>query len=193
MKIKEKIILTAVAIVMIILVSYNVYMVEEAKIEAARQAEEDASGEREMLEEIKSAEAREIAEFDRDYRALKDEFAVVVDELSKKLNLQISNIDELKEITQQRMDASKELKEDLNQMCVPAPLEDYYKFEMKFLESDIETVAQVLLYYNSGCYSTFDKGEIDRAFRDRSYWLRKAKAEKERVYGQYNLEYLLKS
>jgi len=193
MKIKEKIILTAVAMVMIILVGYNVYSVEGAKIEAARQAEEDARGEREMLEEIRSAEAREIAEFDRDYSALKDEFAVVVDELLDKLNSQISNTSELKEITQQRMDASKELKENLSQMYIPVPLEDYYEFEMKFLESDVEAVGQVLLYYKSGNYSTFDNREIDRAYRARSYWIRKAKAEKERVYGQYDLEYLLES
>jgi DNA repair exonuclease SbcCD ATPase subunit len=193
MKIKEKIVLTAVITVIIILVSCNVYLVEEAKIEAARQAEEDAKKEIEMLEEIRSAEAREIAEFDRDYKALKDEFTVVVDELSEKLNSQISNINELKEITQQRMDTSKKLKEDLSRMYIPAPLKDYYKYDMKFLESDIVTAAQVLLYYKSDTYSTFDDAEIDGAYRERSYWLREAEAEKERVYGQYKLEYLLES
>jgi len=193
MKIKEKIILTAVAMVMIILVGYNVYSVEGAKIEAARQAEEDARGEREMLEEIRSAEAREIAEFDRDYSALKDEFAVVVDELLDKLNSQISNTSELKEITQQRMDISKRLKEDLNLMYIPAPLKDYYKYEMKFLESDIEAAGQVLLYYKSDTYSTFDDQEIDVAYWESSYWLREAEAEMERVYSQYELEYLLES
>ncbi len=193
MKIKEKIILTAVITVIIILVSCNVYLVEEAKIEAARLAEEDARREKEMLEEIRSAEAREIAEFDQDYRALKDEFTAEVGELSEKLDLQISNTSELKEITQQRINASKGLKEDLSQMYIPAPLEDYYEFEMKFLESDIEAVGQVLLYYKSGRYSTFDKGEIDRAYQERSYWLREAEEEKERVYGQYDLEYLLES
>jgi hypothetical protein len=193
MKIKEKIILTAVLTVMIILVSCNVYLVQNDKKEAARQAEEGARKEIEMLEEIRSAEAREIAEFDRDYRTLKDEFAAEVDELSEKLNLQISNIGELKEITQQRMDISKRLKEDLSLMYIPAPLKDYYKYEMKFLESDIEAAGQVLLYYKSDTYSTFDDGEIDRAYRKRSYWLREAEAEKERVYGQYNLEYLFES
>ena len=192
MKIKEKIILIAVA-AMIILVGYNIYLVENQKIEATRQAEEDVRKEIEMLEEIKSAEAREIAEFDRDYGMLKDEFTGEVDELSEKLKSQISNIDELKEITAQRMDASKLLKEDLSRMGIPAPLKDYYEFEMKFLESDIEAAAQVLLYYSSGSYSTFDDGEIDRAYCERSYWLREAEDEKERVYGQYDLENLLDS
>jgi len=193
MKIKEKIILIAAVAVMIILVGYNVYSVEYQKVEAARQAEEDARRQQEMLEEIKSTEAREIAEFDRVYGALKDEFAAGVDELSAKADMQISSIDELKEITAQRMNASKKLKDGLSQMSIPGPLEGYYELEMKFLESDINAMALVLDYYSSGSYSTFDDQEIDAVYWESSYWLREAEAEMERVYSQYELEYLLES
>jgi len=193
MKIKEKIILIAVITMIIILVGFNVYLVENGKIEAARQAEEDARREIEMLEEIRSTEAREIAEFDRVYGALKDEFAAEVDELSAKADMQISSIDELKEITAQRMNASKKLKDGLSQISIPGPLKDYYELEMKFLESDINAMALVLDYYSSGSYSTFDDQEIDAAYWESSYWLREAEAEMERVYSQYELEYLLES
>jgi hypothetical protein len=192
-KVKEIVISVVLVVIMLAAVGSNVYFVENGKIEAARQAEEDARRQQEMLEEIKSAETREIAEFDQDYGALKDEFEGVAGELSEKLNSQVSSTGELKEITQQRMDASKELKEYLSQMDIPAPLEDYYEFEMKFLESDIEAAAQVLLYYSSGSYSTFDKTEIARAYQERDYWLREAEEERERVYSQYDLEYLLES
>jgi hypothetical protein len=191
MKIKEKIILTAVAIVMIILVGYNVYSVEYQKIEAARQAEEDARREIEILEEIRSTEAREIAEFDRDYGALKDEFADEVDELSAKADMQISSIDELEEITTQRMNASKKLKDGLSQMSIPGPLKDYYELEMKFLESDINAMALVLDYYSSGSYSTFDDSGLEELYENNNLLFLKAQQEMQRVYEEYGLEYLL--
>jgi len=191
MKIKEKIILTAVATVMIILVGYNVYLVEEAKIEAARQAEEDARREIEMLEEIRSTEAREIAEFDRDYGALKDEFAAGVDDLSAKLNSQVSSIYELKEITTQRMNASEKLEDGLSQMSIPGPLEGYYELEVKFLESDINAMALVLDYYSSGSYSTFDDSGLEELYENNNLLFLKAQQEMQRVYEEYDLEYLL--
>jgi len=192
-KSKEIIFSLLLVVIMLAAVGYNVYSVEYQKIEAARQAEEDARRQQEMLEEIKSTEAREIAEFDRVYGALKDEFAAGVDNLSAKLNSQVSSIYELKEITTQRMNASKKLKDGLSQISIPGPLEGYYELEMKFLESDINAMALVLDYYNRGSYSTFDDQEIDAAYWESSYWLREAEAEMERVYSQYELEYLLES
>jgi len=192
-KSKEIIFSLLLVVIMLAAVGYNVYSVEYQKVEAARQAEEDARRQQEMLEEIKSTEAREIAEFDRVYGALKDEFAAGVDELSAKADMQVSSIDELKEITTQRMNASKKLKDGLSQMSIPGPLEGYYELEMKFLESDINAMALVLDYYSSGSYSTFDDQEIDAAYWESSYWLREAEAEMERVYSQYELEYLLES
>lgn len=192
-KVKEIIVPIVLVVVMLAVVGLNVYFVEHGKIEAVRQAEEDARRQREILEEIKSAETREIAEFDQDYGALKDEFADEVGELSEELDSRVSNTSELKEMTQQRMDASKSLKEYLGKIDIPAPLEDYYEFEIKFLESDIEAAAQVLLYYNSGRYSTYDKGEIDKLYQERDYWFREAEAEMEKVYSQYDLGYLLES
>jgi hypothetical protein len=192
-KSKEIIFSLLLVVIMLAAVGYNVYSVEYQKVETARQAEEDVRREIEMLEEIKSTEAREIAEFDRDYGALKDEFAAGIGELSAKLNSQVSSIDELKDITTQRMSASKKLKDGLSQMSIPGPLKDYYELEMKFLESDINAMALVLDYYSSGSYSTFDDQEIDAAYWESSYWLREAEAEMERVYSQYELEYLLES
>ena len=148
-KSKEIIFSLLLVVIMLAAVGYNVYSVEYQKVEAARQAEEDARRQQEMLEEIKSTEAREIAEFDRVYGALKDEFAAGVDELSAKADMQVSSIDELKEITTQRMNASKKLKDGLSQMSIPGPLKDYYELEMKFLESDIQPHCFQIQYISS--------------------------------------------
>ena len=190
-KSKEIFFSIVMVVIMITAVSYNVYSVEYQKIEAVRQAEEDARLERQMLEEIKSQEAREIAGFDREYRILKAEFTAEVSELSEKPYSQISSIDELKEITMQRMDASKELRDELGKMDIPGPLEDYYKFEMEFLESDIDKMTLVLDYYNSGNYSTYDDSDLEELYKNNNLLFLKAQQEMQRVYEEYDLEYLL--
>ena len=188
---KEIIFSLLLVVIMLAVVGYNVYSVEYQKVEAVRQAEEDARREIEMLEEIKSTEAREIAEFDRDYGALKDEFAAGVDDLSAKLNSQVSSIYELKEITTQRMNASKKLKDGLSQMSIPGPLKDYYELEVKFLESDINAMALVLDYYSSGDYSTYDVSGLEELYKNNNLLFLKAQQEMQRVYKEYGLEYLL--
>ena len=190
-KSKEIIFSLLLVVIMLAVVGYNVYSVEYQKVEAVRQAEEDARREIEMLEEIKSTEAREIAEFDRDYGALKDEFAAGVDDLSAKLNSQVSSIYELKEITTQRMNASKKLKDGLSQMSIPGPLKDYYELEVKFLESDINAMALVLDYYSSGDYSTYDVSGLEELYKNNNLLFLKAQQEMQRVYKEYDLEYLL--
>lgn len=190
-KSKEIIFSLLLVVIMLAVVGYNVYSVEYQKVEAVRQAEEDARREIEMLEEIKSTEAREIAEFDRDYGALKDEFAAGVDDLSAKLNSQVSSIYELKEITTQRMNASKKLKDGLSQMSIPGPLKDYYELEVKFLESDINAMALVLDYYSSGDYSTYDVSGLEELYKNNNLLFLKAQQEMQRVYKEYGLEYLL--
>jgi len=191
LKVKEIIFSLVLVVIMLAAVGYNVYSVEYQKIEAARQAEEDVRREIEMLEEIKSTEAREIAEFDRDYGALKDEFAAGIGELSAKADMQISSIDELKDITTQRMNASKKLKDGLSQMSIPGPLKDYYELEMKFLESDINAMALVLDYYSSGNYSTYDDSDLEELYKNNNLLFLKAQQEMQRVYKEYGLEDLL--
>jgi len=191
LKVKEIIFSLVLVVIMLAAVGYNVYSVEYQKIEAARQAEEDVRREIEMLEEIKSTEAREIAEFDRDYGALKDEFAAGIGELSAKADMQISSIDELKDITTQRMNASKKLEDGLSQMSIPGPLKDYYELEMKFLESDINAMALVLDYYSSGNYSTYDDSDLEELYKNNNLLFLKAQQEMQRVYKEYGLEDLL--
>jgi len=188
---KEIIFSLLLVVIMLAAVGYNVYSVEYQKVETARQAEEDVRREIEMLEEIKSTEAREIAEFDRDYGALKDEFAAGIGELSAKADMQISSIDELKDITTQRMNASKKLKDGLSQMSIPGPLKDYYELEMKFLESDINAMALVLDYYSSGNYSTYDDSDLEELYKNNNLLFLKAQQEMQRVYKEYGLEDLL--
>jgi len=188
---KVKIILIAVTAVIIILVGYNIFLVEYQKAEARRQAEQAARIEREALDKIKSWEAREIVEFDQEYRKIEDKFIEEAGELSEKVNLQVSSIGELKELTTQRMNASKGLKDKLSRMDIPRPLGDYYKLEMEFLESDIDKMALILDYYNSGNYSAYDDSDLEELYKNNNLLFLKAQQEMQRVYKEYGLEDLL--
>ena len=162
------------------------------KIETQRQLEENARMEREMLESIKLEEAKEIAEYYQRYGPLKDEFIEKVNLLSEKIKNGVINTAELKELTIKRLDAARNYKEKLVQIGnVPEPLGTFFSYELEFIESDIKTVSLVLSYYNSEDYSNSNNSAIEKSYEDTRSLLLKAEEELQRVYSQYELEYLL--
>jgi hypothetical protein len=195
----EKIISSVLVVIMVGLVGYNVFSVEMRKIEAQRQLEEiarleeeRARIEREMLEEIKSKETKELVEYYQNYNLLKTEFVKKAAELSEKMEGEIINIEQLKELTTQRLNAAEDFRRKLTQIGdVPGPLETFYDYELEFIASDIETMSLVWSYYNSSNYSTFDDSEIEELYKNTNLLLLKAEEELQRVYSQYDLEYLL--
>ena len=190
-------------VVMIVLVGFDVFLVEKTKVEVGRIMEELArieylktefkKAEIELLKQKVEKTSIEIIEFDEKYRVAKNEYIKKVNELSKKINSEILNIDELKELTTQRINVSKKFKNKLSQMNIPGPLEDFYEFEMEFLNNDIETMALILAYYNSDSYSTYNDDKLKEAYEKSNLWFLKAEEEMSRVYREYNLEYLLES
>jgi hypothetical protein len=166
--------------------------VEMQKIETQRQLEENARMEREMLESIKLEEAKEIAEYYQRYGPLKDEFIEKVNLLSEKIKNGVINTAELKELTIKRLDAARNYKEKLVQIGnVPEPLGTFFSYELEFIESDIKTVSLVLSYYDSESYSDFNDNAIEKLYENTRSLLFKAEEELQRVYSQYELEYLL--
>jgi len=190
-------------VIMIILVGFDVFLVEKTKVEVGRIMEELAKieylktefkkAEIELLKQKVEKTSIEIIEFDEKYKVAKNEYTEKVNELSKKINSEILNIDELKELTTQRINVSKKFKNKLSQMNIPGPLKDFYEFEMEFLNNDIETMALILTYYNSDSYSTYNDDKLKEAYEKSNLWFLKAEEEMSRVYRQYNLEYLLES
>jgi len=160
--------------------------------EITRLEEERERIEREMLEELKSKEARDIIEFDRQYRQIKTEFIGQVNGLSEKIKDEVISIEQLKELTAERLDAVRNYKKNLIQIGnVPEPLKTFFSYELEFLESDIKTVNLVLSYYNSEDYSNSNNSAIEKSYEDTRSLLLKAEEELQRVYSQYELEYLL--
>jgi len=200
----REIILSSILVIIIIaLVGFNIFLVEKTKVEVKRVMEELARIEYiktelrkakiELLKQKVEKTSIEIIEFDEKYRVAKNEYTKKVNELSKKINSEILNIDELKELTTQRINVSKKFKNKLSQMNMPEPLEDFYEFEMEFLNNDIETMVLVIAYYNSNSYSTYNDDKLKEAYEKSNLWFLKAEEEMSRVYREYNLEYLLES
>ena len=82
--------------------------------ENARLEEERERIEREMLEELKSKETRDIIEFDRQYRQIKTEFIGQVNGLSEKIKDEAISIEQLKELTAERFGRSQKLQREIN-------------------------------------------------------------------------------
>ena len=200
---KGIIFLSVLIVIMIVLVGFDVFLVEKTKVEVGRIMEELAKieylktefkkAEIELLKQKVEKTSIEIIEFDEKYRVVENEYTEKVNELSKKINSEILNIDELKELTTQRINVFKKFKNKLSQMNIPGPLEDFYEFEMEFLNNDIETMALILAYYNSDSYSTYNDDKLKEAYEKSNLWFLKAEEEMSRVYREYNLEYLLES
>jgi len=195
----EIIILILLVLIAVLLVGYNVFSFEMQKIAVKRQMEESARLEeererleRETLEELKSKETKELVEYYQKYRPIKAGFIEKTAELSKKMEDKIINTEELKEFTTQRLNIVRDYKEKLIGIGnVPEPLETFFSYELEFIESDIKTVNLVLSYYNSESYSDFNDSVIEKLYQNTRSLLFKAEEELQRVYRQYELEYLL--
>jgi len=192
-KLKNEIIISmALVLIAVLSIGYNIFSVEMQKVEDQRQLDENDRLEREMLENIKLEEAREIAEYYQKYRPLKDEFIEKVNLLSEKIKNGVTNTAVLKELTMKRLDEAGNYKEKLTQIGnIPDPLKTFFSYELEFIESDIKTINLILSYYGSESYSDFNDNAIEKLYENTEYLLLKAEEELHRVYSQYELEYLL--
>lgn len=178
---------------MAVLAGYNIYLVlanRQAALKIAGQQQE-LEEEKARLEELKKGIAEELAEYYPGYRIIKDEFTGNTEKLSAELDGEIVNIAQLKEITSARLDAAIGYRDKFRALDTPAALEAFYEYELGYIESDIETIREVLLYYGSGSYSTYDDSAIGELCRKTGLLLHKAQEELKSTYSRYELGYLL--
>lgn len=191
LKSETAILIVFISIAVLLVVGYNIFSMEMQKKEAIRQLEEEARIEREMLEELKSRETVELAEYYQKYAPIKAEFVGKAAELSEEVQGEIINTTQLKELARERLDAAEDYRGKLTGIDTPKSLETFYEYELEFIESDIETITSVLSYYDSGSYSTYNDSELKELYRKTYSLLHKAGEELNRVYSQYELGYLL--
>jgi len=199
-KLKNEIaILIVLVLVALLLIAYNIYSVEMQKREDIRQAEEEArleeearkEEEKQRLEREKwSEETGELAEYYPDYKAIEEEFSIESSRLQEELKDHIANVAGLKEIASARLEAALDYRDKFASLDAPAPLETFYKYELEFIESDIETIREILSYYESESYSTYEEGGLNELYRKTVLLYGRAEEELTNVYSKYELDYL---
>ncbi len=131
----------------------------------------------------------EIIEFDEKYIPIRDDFLGKVESLSAKFESGVVNIEGLKQLTAERIDASEIFKQELSSInMVPGPIEDFYGSLSEFLEKDIEKWNLILTYYSRGDLQE----ELDLDQKNVNDLYHKAEDERARIYTAYELESLLK-
>ncbi|MCG9480036.1 MAG: hypothetical protein K9H14_07510 [Actinomycetia bacterium] len=190
-----------------LLVGYTVYSVEKQKAELIRMEEEqdriekleqelrEQQGEmREArLEELKKdreEKARNIIDFHSDYSLIRSEFLRMIASLEKDMDLRAVNIEEVEELTNERIDASKSLIDSYSGIEVPPVLDKFSGLLMDFLENDYNTWSLTSSYYNSRHYSTYNLETLNRLHQENIQLFKQAEDELVRVYKKYELDEL---
>ncbi len=177
---------------MALLAGYNICLIlinrQSAMEMAGKQAELEE--EKAKLEELKKEIAAELAEYYPGYRAIKEEFIEEAAGFSEELKNDIINMAKLNEITSARLDLALDYRDKFVALDTPAPLKTFSSYELEYIESDIQTIREALLYYGSGSYSTYDDSNLNELYIKTDLLYRKAQEELHSVYIQYGLEFL---
>ncbi|MGM0368399.1 MAG: hypothetical protein ACQEP2_07510 [Actinomycetota bacterium] len=204
-KVIENITIALIVLILFLLVAFNIYRVETYKFEQKRLEEEqdridklekELKAQREelrqeKLEELKKDKENKVAEiidFHHEYMALRESFLLKIENLSFNSDNKFENIGEIRDKTQERIEASKEFKEEFENIgYAPEPLEFFYNSTLDFLTMDLKYWLLVDVYYNSESYSLYETGEIDKLQEQVSALFAKSEEELARVYRKYDL------
>ncbi|MDZ7837645.1 MAG: hypothetical protein U5N58_06655 [Actinomycetota bacterium] len=169
----DNLIVVLLIVVTFSLVGYTVYRVEQQKAELIRMEEEQDRIEKleqelreqqenmreARLEELKKEreeKARNIIDFHSEYSLIRSDFLRMITSLEEDMDGKAVNIEEIKELTNERIDASKSFIDSYSVIEVPPVLDKFLGLLMDFLENDYNTWSLTFSYYNSRQYSTYN-------------------------------------
>ncbi|MCL4377204.1 MAG: hypothetical protein M1475_08970 [Actinobacteria bacterium] len=190
-----------ICILILITVSFNAYLIKSEKNKENMIREAQAEIEREKqaeLDRIKEETARrnkvsaEILNFNDKYLIIRKDFYLKVEDLTKKLSIKVNSIQEIKELTDERIKLMQDYKNKLSLLSIPEVLNDFYQYEINFLDSDIKLWNIISVYYSLDDTSKFDINKINEETKISHELYLKAQQELESVYNKYDLNYYLK-
>ncbi len=190
--------------VMAVLLGINIYIVQGVRAVVWNREEYHSRLEAQQLEKAalrkiikdrlddkkyqRQKNVSEIIEFDEKYILIRDDFLGRVESLSVEFDSGVVSIEELKQLTAERIDASEVFKQGLSSISrIPGPVDDFYGSMLEFLEKDIESWNLILAYYSG----EDTREEIGLNHKNVNDLYRKAEDERARVYTAYELESLL--
>ena len=110
---------------------------------------------------IKVQDAADIIEFDAIYAEIKKDYLSGIGSISEEFEQKVANIDNIRILTGERIRIAEKFKEELGSIgMVPEPLDDFYSSLLEFVDNDIYTWEEILLYYSTN-FSMQDEQLID--------------------------------
>ncbi len=190
-----------ICILMFLCVFYNVYLVETQKYELnilKIQQEQLALKEQAELDKIKlqaaqkNKESADLINFNDNYISVRIDYYKKIKEISAKAESKVNSIEDIIKITEERIKLSEDYKSKLNAIAIPQLLEDFYEYEIEFVDSDINLWKIVNAYYSLNDLSKFDTGKVYEESNKSHKLFLKAQEELKNIYTRHELSYFLK-
>ena len=134
----------------------------------------------------------EITSFDENIEVFKKEFNEKINLLPYKSDIKFINIQELKKIAANGLDASVDFKNKLKNIgYIPKSFNDYYNLLINYLDNNIRISNLFLAYFDSKDYSTFDDSEIKQLYKENDAILKELEQERIKIFKENKIDYLL--
>lgn len=179
------------------IVSMELAKVESEKIlikisEAVKLNEELKKSRNENLKLSQEKTVSEIISFDENIEVFKKEFNEKINLLPYKSDTKFINIQELKKIAANGLDASVDFKNKLKNIgYIPKSFNDYYNLLINYLDNNIRINNLFLAYFDSKNYSTFDDSEIKKLYKENDIILKELEQERIKIFKENKIDYLL--
>lgn len=179
------------------IVSMELAKVESEKIlikisEAVKLNEELKKSRNENLKLSQEKTVSEIISFDENIEVFKKEFNEKINLLPYKSDTKFINIQELKKIAANGLDASVDFKNKLKNIgYIPKSFNDYYNLLINYLDNNIRINNLFLAYFDSKSYSTFDDSEIKQLYKENDAILKELEQERIKIFKENKIDYLL--
>ena len=134
----------------------------------------------------------EIISFDENIEVFKKEFNEKINLLPYKSDTKFINIQEIKKIAANGLNASVDFKNKLkNIVYIPKSFNDYYNLLIKYLDNNIRINNLFLAYFDSKNYSTFDDSEIKQLYKENDIMLKELEQERIKIFKENKIDYLI--
>jgi len=190
-----------ICIVILLAVFLNVYLVETEKYDQnliriqqekiARQKQEELDRIKLMIAQ-KNKESSDLVIFNDKYLSIRTKFYNDIKAISVKAEEKSNSLADIIKVTEDRIKIAKDYKSKLNNIAIPSPLANFYKYELEFIDSDIRLWEIANAYYALNDLSKFDTDKIyEESIKSHALFL-KAQEELKDIYTKYELDYFLK-
>jgi hypothetical protein len=145
---------------------------------------------------IKSQDTADIIKFDTWYKKIESQYLDQINDISEEFKQKVTNIEDLKSLVIKRGRAAEDFKQELvNIDEIPEPLESLYFLLLDFLDNDIDTWNEVLVYYSEEFSIEnpliIQDQAINELYLKNSELYRQVEQLRLEIYTKYGLESLL--